>query len=224
MQQFRPGIVADRIHHPLALDDQAHVEIGDQDAFAFGQWRNDMLAFRRDDRRHAAAAQCLLQSLIRSDRGDLLVRQPACGIDDETAAFERMMPDRHLHLVGKDRAHHRTRKLGDVDFFMLGHQRVAGQRIVVFPAGQRAKTADGAVDDLQAGRVALAPDHPLVKGRRDLAALEDQRSVGVEQKLGIVERAMVPLVDAQRHDDAVFTRRSAATLSVAALGMVTASS
>ncbi len=39
MQQFGPRIVADGIHHPLALEDQAHVEIGNQDAFALGRWR-----------------------------------------------------------------------------------------------------------------------------------------------------------------------------------------
>src|SRR5271168_2960675 len=29
-QQFGPCVVADRVHHALALDDQRHVEVGDQ--------------------------------------------------------------------------------------------------------------------------------------------------------------------------------------------------
>jgi hypothetical protein len=188
MQQFGSGIVADRIHHPLALDDQAHVEIGDQDAFAFGERRHDVFALGRDDRGHAAAAQGLLQPASGRDGGDLLVGQPACGVDDEAAAFQRMVADRHFHLVGKDRPDHGARKLGDVDVLVLRHQGVAGERIVVLPAGQRAEAADGAVDHLQAGGVALAPDHPLVEGRGDLAALEDERAIGIEEQLGIVER------------------------------------
>ncbi len=112
----------------------------------------EMLALGRDDRRHAAAAQGLLQTFIRRDRPDLLVGQPAGGIDDETAAFQRMVTDRHFDLVGEDRPDQRARKLRDMDFLVLGHQRVAGERIVMLPAGQRADAADLAVDDLEAGR------------------------------------------------------------------------
>lgn len=101
MQQLGSGIMADRIHHPLAFDDQAHVEIGDQDAFAFCQRRRDVFAFGRDDRGHAAAAQGLLQAGVRRDGGDLPVGQPAGGIDHEAAAFQRMVADGDFHLVGK---------------------------------------------------------------------------------------------------------------------------
>ena len=55
--------MADRIHHALALDDQADVEVGDEHALAFGQRRREMAAFGRDDRGHAAAAQPALQQL-----------------------------------------------------------------------------------------------------------------------------------------------------------------
>jgi hypothetical protein len=37
--------------------------------------------------------------------------------------------------------------------------------------------------------------------RRGLAAALDQRAVGVEEQLGVVERAAIALVDADRHDD-----------------------
>lgn len=73
MQQFRSRIVANGIHHPLALEDQAHVEIGNQDAFALGDRGGQMFAFGRDDRRHATATQRLLQPFVRRDRPDLLV-------------------------------------------------------------------------------------------------------------------------------------------------------
>jgi hypothetical protein len=56
--------MADRVHHALALDDQRHVEIGDQDAFAGGERRNDVLAFRRDDGGHAAAANSVARSFL----------------------------------------------------------------------------------------------------------------------------------------------------------------
>src|SRR5271154_1177769 len=32
LEKLGTGIVADRVHHPLALDDQTHVEIGDEHA------------------------------------------------------------------------------------------------------------------------------------------------------------------------------------------------
>src|SRR5580700_5676393 len=38
--QLRPGVMADRVHHPLALDDQRKVEIGDQQPLAFGERRD----------------------------------------------------------------------------------------------------------------------------------------------------------------------------------------
>jgi hypothetical protein len=56
MKELGPGIVADRIHHPLALDDEAEIEVGHQDAFALRQRRRHMDAFWRHDRGHAAAA------------------------------------------------------------------------------------------------------------------------------------------------------------------------
>jgi hypothetical protein len=39
-------------------------------------------------------------------------------------------------------------------------------------------------------------------GRTDLAAALDQRTVGIEQELRIIERATVALVDANGHDHA----------------------
>ncbi len=201
-QQLRPRVVADRIHHPLALDDQRHVEIGDKDALARGQRRHDVVAFRRDDRGHAAAANAAPGALVGRDFRDLLLGQPAGGVDDEAAAFQRVVADRHLDLVGEDLPDQRAGKLGDVDLLVLRHQRVAGERVVVLPAGQRADAPHRSVHHLQPGAVALAPDHPLMEGRRDLAALQPQRAVGVEDQLRVVERAMVALVDAE-HDDEV---------------------
>lgn len=45
-KQLGPGVVADRIHHPLAFGDQCEIEIGDKDALAAGQRRHQMIAFR----------------------------------------------------------------------------------------------------------------------------------------------------------------------------------
>ncbi len=77
----------------------------------------------------------------------------------------------------------------------------------MFPAGQRTDAPDGGVDHLQAGAIALTPDHALVKGRRDLAALQNQRAIGVEDQLGVVERAVVALVDAEHDHDVVCAGR-----------------
>ena len=64
-EQFGARIVADGIHHPLALDDQRHVEIGDQDALTRRERLHHMAAIRGDDCGHAAAAQAGAQAFIR---------------------------------------------------------------------------------------------------------------------------------------------------------------
>src|ERR1700710_671582 len=55
-EQFGPRVMADAVHHPLALDDQRHVEIGDHQAFAFAARRRQMHALGRDDGGVAAVA------------------------------------------------------------------------------------------------------------------------------------------------------------------------
>src|SRR5580704_11660863 len=52
MKEFGPGIMADRVHHPLALDDEAEIEIGHQDSLALGQRWHHMGALRRHNRGH----------------------------------------------------------------------------------------------------------------------------------------------------------------------------
>ena len=174
LQKFGAGVVADRIHHPLALGDQAHVEIGDEQALALRQGRNDVAALGRNDRGEAAAGQRLVQFRVGGDGGLLLVGQPAGGVDDEAAAFQRVVADRDLDLFGENRADEGAGELGDVDFLVLRHQGVAGERVVVFPAGQGADAAGGGVHDLQAGAVALAPDHALMERGGDFPAGEFQ--------------------------------------------------
>lgn len=56
LQEFGPRVVADGIHHPLAFRYEAHVEIGDEQTFAFAHRRNDVTTLRRNDRRAIAAA------------------------------------------------------------------------------------------------------------------------------------------------------------------------
>ncbi len=149
----------------------------------------------------------LAHTIVGRDGLDLLIGEPARRIDHETARLERVMTDRHLHLVGEDLADHRARELRRVDLLALRHQGVAGQGIVMFPAGERADAADRGVDDLEARAVALAPDHAFVKRRGDLAALQHHRAIGIEDQLRIVERAAVALVDTEDHDHAVLARR-----------------
>ena len=97
-----------------------------------------MHAFGRDDGGAAAAAQRALQRRVGRHGGDLLLRQPAGGVDDEAAGFERMMADRHFHLVGEDLSHQRAGELAAMDLLVHGHERVARERVVMLPAGKRA--------------------------------------------------------------------------------------
>ena len=97
--------MADAIHHSLALDDQAHVEVSDENAFALGERGHDMSAFRRDDGRHAAAGERFVEALIVGHPRLLGVAEPAGGIHDEAAAFERMVADRDFNLVGENRTY-----------------------------------------------------------------------------------------------------------------------
>jgi hypothetical protein len=137
----------------------------------------------------------------------LRVAQPARRVDDEAARLQRVVADGHAHLVREDRSHQRARELRAVDLLVRGHQRIARQRVVVLPAGQRADTAGARVHGRQTGAVALAPDHALVVGRRDLAALEHQAAIGIEHQLRVVQTAVVAFVHAQHHHHAQLARR-----------------
>ena len=76
LEQFRTGVMTDRVHHPLALDDDAHVEVGDENSFAVRQGGNQMGPFRRDNGGHATASQRLAEFFFRRNPGDLFVGQP----------------------------------------------------------------------------------------------------------------------------------------------------
>ena len=131
------------------------IEIGDENALALGQRRDEMapsgetIAVMQPPRRPCCSASFGVIEAI------CVLGQPAGGVDDEAAALERMVADRHFDLLGEDRSDHRARKLRGVDFLVLRHQRVAGERVVVLPAGERADAADGGVDDREARAVAL---------------------------------------------------------------------
>ena len=109
------------------------------------------------------------------------------------------MPDRHVHLIREDLADEGPGELRRVDLLVLRHQGEAGQRVVVLPAGERADAAHRRLDHREPGPVALPPDHALVIGRRDLPALQLQRTVRVEDQLRVIERAVIALVDPE-HD------------------------
>ena len=84
-------------------------------------------------------------------------------------------------FLGKQVAEDGARIHRRVDLLAVGHHRVARQRVVVLPACQLANAADLAVDGAQTRAVALAPDHALVIGGRDLAAALNQGAVGIEE-------------------------------------------
>src|SRR6185312_14137247 len=88
-----------------------------------------------------------------------------------------------------------------VNLLAVRHQRVAGERIVVFPARQLADPTNGAVDRAKSRAIALSPQHSLMERGADLAAALDQASVGIEKQLRIVDRGPIALVGADGCDD-----------------------
>ena len=88
-EQFRPAVVAARVHQLLAPVDQREIEIGDHLAFA-GTYRfADQFTFGRDDRGEAAAGDRPdAASGILHDLGLLFGIQPSGGVDDEAAGLQ----------------------------------------------------------------------------------------------------------------------------------------
>jgi hypothetical protein len=104
-EQFRPAVVAKRIHHPFALVDQREIEIGDDDAFAGPQRIAHQFALRRDDRGKAAAGDRTDRATgVLHDPSLLIGIQPSGGVDDEAAGFQRVLADIDLGLRGEDLA------------------------------------------------------------------------------------------------------------------------
>ena len=89
-----------------------------------------------------------------------------------------------------------------MNLLTIGHQGVAGQRVVVLPAGQLTDAPHGAVHTAQTGAIALPPDHAFMIGRGYLAAVLDARAVSIEQELRVIDRAAIALVDAAGDDHA----------------------
>lgn len=87
------------------------------------------------------------------DGGDLFLGQPAGGIHDEAAGFQRVMAHGDIDLRAEDRADRVTGEMAGMDLSVLGHQGLLGHRVIMLPAGHGAHAAHGGVHDLQAGAV-----------------------------------------------------------------------
>src|SRR5215469_1786567 len=107
-----------------------------------------------------------------------------------------MVTDGDRDLVGKNLSNHRSGKLRAMQFFETLHEREPSQWIVVFPTGERTDASHCAVHSAKAAAVALAPDDTLVVGRSDLAPLEDEGPVCIEDELCVVKTASVALIHA----------------------------
>ena len=181
---------------------QREIEVGDDHAFAGANWFADQGSIGCHDRRKATprdradAGACVL-----GDLRLLIGIQPGRRADHEARGLERMLPDVDFRLLRKQVAEDRTRIHRGVDLLAVRDHRVAREGVVVLPARQLTDAANRAVHGAQAGPVALAPDHALVVGRRDLAAPLDQAAVSVEEELGVVEGSAVTFVDADGHHD-----------------------
>src|SRR5207342_1593631 len=98
-----------------------------------------------------------------------------------------MLADVDLDLVGELLAAEGAGVHRGMDLLAVGDEGIASEWQVVLPACELSDAADCAVHRAQARTVALAPDHPLVIGRRDLAAALDQRAIRVEKQLSVVD-------------------------------------
>ena len=123
------------IHHSLTLSNQREIQIRDRHSLTLRNRRTEDISFRANNRRKTTAAQSFLQFVISGNLTHLFGRKPACGIDHKTACFQRMMTDRHFHLICKNLPHHRARKLRAMDLLVLYHQRESSQGVVMLPAG-----------------------------------------------------------------------------------------
>src|SRR5487761_2601231 len=110
-----------------------------------------------------------------------------------------MVPDGDFNLVGKNWPDQRARKLRNVDFLVLRHQRIAGQWVVMLPTGECTDTADRRIHHLQACAITLSPYHPLMECWCDFAALQFNFAGRVKCDLGIVKGAMVALINPQHY-------------------------
>lgn len=93
----------DTVHHALAFQDEAHVEISHQNTFAMGQGWRKVLALGRDDGCHAAARQRLAQFFVGRNSGNLLLSKPSGRIHDKTARFQCMVSNGYFDLVTENR-------------------------------------------------------------------------------------------------------------------------
>ena len=113
-----------------------------------------------------------MQGGIGRDRGVVAGVEPGGGADHKATGLQGVVAHGHRRLLAKDRPYQGARELGAVELLPLGHQGKAGQGVVVLPTGQGTDAAQATLHHLQAGAIALAPDHPFVIGGCDLAALE----------------------------------------------------
>src|SRR5258705_1520911 len=200
-EQFGAAVMTTRVHESLAGVDLSEIEICDYLALAGFERLADDLAVRAHNGSEAAVGdQPDRTTCILRDLGLLVGIEPRRRVDDEAGGFESMLADADFHLLRKRRAVNRSGIHDRVNLFAVGDQRVTCERQEVLPAGELPDAPDSAVHGAKARAVALAPDDALAIGRRDLATALDQRAVRVEQKLSVVDRAAVALVDADRDD------------------------
>jgi hypothetical protein len=103
-QQFRPAVVAARVHQVLAPVDPREVEISDHDAFAGAHRLADERPVGRDDRGEAPARQGTgVAAGVSGDLRLLIGIEPRGRADDEAPGLQRVLPDVDLRLLGEQR-------------------------------------------------------------------------------------------------------------------------
>src|SRR5688572_10622653 len=149
-EQLGSTVVAARVHQLLALVDAGEVEIGDDDSFPGPQGFADQSPVRGHDRGETTAGyRANGPSGVLHDLGLLVGIQPGRRTHDEARGFQRVLPDVDLRLHGEQIPKDRPGIHRRMDLFAVGHQRIAGQRVVVLPARQLADATDGTIDGTQ---------------------------------------------------------------------------
>jgi hypothetical protein len=109
-----------------------------------------------------------------------------------------------------------------VDLLALAHQRVAGQRVGVLAADQRADAADARVGHAQACTIAGRPDELLVERGHELAVLHEQLPLVADEQVRVPDAAhtgRAAFAHADGDEDAAAPRLGGDALHLGAIGV-----
>ncbi|PYT37256.1 MAG: hypothetical protein DMF52_03620 [Acidobacteria bacterium] len=185
-KHLRTAVVSGDVEGHALLGDFPEVEVGDENLFPVEHRARQNRAVRRDDARPSGADQGVGPAL---DLGrKLQVPGKVAGRGDRARGQDEAAPLEGVMAAGDQIHVANGRPVGDVDLLGRLVHRLPGQRHPVLPADERADPAGGGRDGLQTAPVALTPDQPLGVGRYQLSVAAQDRPVGSDEQIRVVER------------------------------------